>query len=312
VSSATRYASDNLILGLIDDAAIFPPGLTPLAEAVERHRALRRSPLSRFIGPFLLRASWWEPFLDLAVDGDDFPFILIARPGGDPADMGAAPIRAALDGLAQRLGMRQASRLRGVEMPLPPTEGERSALMDALAPWNTHVLIAFEIDGTAPDADFAVLAGAGARAGRGMLGKFRTGGIRPEDSPRPDRVAGVIAASVRQQVPVKFTAGLHHAVSGPHGPDGSTQFGVLNVIAAVRQAINGGDATDASRVDALAATLMRQDATAWAAEAISLSIDDADAIRSIFTSFGCCGVTEPLAELAALGVVPARPEGPQA
>jgi hypothetical protein len=57
--SATRYAPSSLTHGLIDDAAIFPPGLVPLAEAVAAHRALRRSALSDHIGPFLLRASWW-------------------------------------------------------------------------------------------------------------------------------------------------------------------------------------------------------------------------------------------------------------
>src|SRR5690606_33946768 len=114
-------------------------------------------------------------------------------------------------------------------------------------------LAAFEIDGAAPDVDLAAIARQGVRVGpkgarpadsrdgaRGhrVLAKFRTGGIGPEDSPPADRLAGVIAEATRQQVPVKFTAGLHHAVTGPHGPAGSIQYGVLNVIAAVRQALS--------------------------------------------------------------------------
>jgi hypothetical protein len=312
--SATRYAPSSLTRGLIDDAAIFPPGLVPLDTAVEQHRALRRSPLAPYIGPFLLRVSWWEQFLDLASEGDEFPFVLITRPDGESEAADAAPVRTALDGLARRLSLRETSRLRGVEMPLPPTDSGRQAVVDAVAPWGAHVAITFEIDGTAPDVDCAAVVDAGARAGRGTLGKFRTGGVRPEDSPPPERLAGVIAAAARQHVPIKFTAGLHHAVTGTHGPGGSVQFGVLNVMAAVRQAVSaGGDSShDASLTDALSVTLMRTDAIRLAAEAVSLTIDEADTIRSIFTSFGCCGVTEPLAEMAALGVVPDRPEGPQA
>jgi hypothetical protein len=300
--SATRCAPSSLTRDLIDDAAIFPPGLTPLTEAVERHRALRRSPLARYLGPFLLRASWWQEFT--ALQTGDVDVVLICRP-----DEGAGDLESAIRGLTDRV---EPQRLRRVELPWAGKTAARriATLLDGLG---TEATLAFEIDGTAPDVDLAAIGRVGLAGGRGVVGKFRTGGVRPEDSPPPGRLAGVIAAAARRRVPVKFTAGLHHVVTGPHGPGDSVQFGVLNVMCAVRQAVSlGGDASQAAdAIDALCATLMRTDATSLAAEAMSLDAGDADAIRGVFTSFGCCGVTEPLTELAALGVIPDRPEGQQ-
>jgi hypothetical protein len=302
--SATRYAPSSLTRGLIDDAAIFPPGLAPLAEAVAAHRALRRSALSDRIGPFLLRASWWQEFTALDAASDDVEVVLICRPDED-----AREIDAAVRGLTEV--QERPVRLRGIELPWVSAAAE--GVSSLLAGRGDAFTVAFEIGGTAPDVDLAAIARCDPGSHVRIVGKFRTGGTRPEDSPSPERLAGVIAAAARQRVPVKFTAGLHHAVTGAHGPGGSIQYGVINVIAAVQQAISlVRDSHDAALVDALSATLMRTDATTLASESVSLTAGEADAIRDVFTSFGCCGVTEPLAEMAALGVVPDRPEGPQA
>lgn len=302
--SAVRYAPSSLTRGLIDDAAIFPPGLSPLAEAVQTHRELRRSPLARHIGPFLLRASWWQEFAALGTDDDDVDVVLICRPDEDAGDVASA-----IRGLAEHTEPQHHVRLRGIELPWAG-EAAADGTATLLAGLSPDAVVAFEIDGAAADVELAAIA----RCRRVVtLGKFRTGGIRPEDSPPPERLAKVISAAVRQQVPVKFTAGLHHAVTGPHGPGGSVQFGVLNVMAAVRQAISlaPNESHPTAAVDTLSATLMRTDATSLAAEAMSLDVGGADAIRSVFASFGCCGVTEPLTELAALGVIPDPSEGQQ-
>ena len=38
---------------LVDDAAMFPPGDLPLADAVAAHRAHRTSPYADLVGPFV-------------------------------------------------------------------------------------------------------------------------------------------------------------------------------------------------------------------------------------------------------------------
>ena len=43
--------------GLVDDAAVFPPGNAPLDVAVSGHRALRAGPDADLVGPLLVPAA---------------------------------------------------------------------------------------------------------------------------------------------------------------------------------------------------------------------------------------------------------------
>ncbi len=285
--------------GLIDDAAIFPPGLAPLDVAVARHRDIRRSATSRYVGPFLLRSALWRqlpPLIDRDAEPDGtFDVVLINRRGDRLADM-----RDAVSGLAHTAGLR----VVGVEIALPAGATDATGTVAALTgtlPAAQHISV--EIDNTAPDLALRSIVAAREATGRDVRGKFRTGGTGPADSPPADALAAVIAAAARLRLPVKFTAGLHHAVTGPHGPGGSRQYGVLNIIAAVHAALRTPDYDDVPG-RALVRTLMRRDADRLAAEALSLTRAQALAVRSVFASFGCCGVLEPLAELADLGVIP--------
>ena len=124
--------------------------------------------------------------------------------------------------------------------------------------------------------------------------KFRTGGADSEQVPSFAELAAVLHAAVDAGIGIKLTAGLHHAVAANRS-DGTIAHGVLNVINAVDAADRG-----ASR-SRIAAILAQPDP----ADAVR-RLDEARvaAVRSTFLSFGCCGVTEPLAEIAALGLIP--------
>ena len=288
-------APTGLVDLLIDDAALFPPGLAPLPDAVPAHRRIRASALGRYVGPFLLSAARWAELPPLLDDETPLDVVLICRRGDDGADLAGA-----LHGLAGR-----GARVTGVEVALPAGVTDPRPTLDAVESLvTTHQAVTVEIDGTDPEAALAALARIRRSGELAVRGKFRTGGTRPEDSPAVGALAEVIAAATGRHVPVKFTAGLHHAVTGSHGPGGSVQYGVLNVIKAVRRAAGVVDGAPARRVTE---ALLDDDPDALAAEAISLSDEDVRAVRSVFRSFGCCGVLEPLAELTALGVI--APQG---
>ncbi|MBN9611088.1 MAG: hypothetical protein J0I11_17440 [Actinobacteria bacterium] len=299
--------SGALFDGLIDDAAIFPPGLAPLDLAVARHRDIRGSAVGRYVGPFLLSASRWRelpPLIERDAEPDGaFDVVLINRRGDSLAD-----ICDAASGLAHTAGLR----VVGVEAALPAGATDATGTVAALAetlPADQRISV--EIDDTEPDLALRSIAAAREATGRDVRGKFRTGGTAPADSPSADTLAAVIAAAARLRLPIKFTAGLHHAVTGPHGPSGSRQYGVLNIIAAVHAALHTSDYDDVPG-RALVDTLLQIDADRLAAEALSLDRTQALAVRSVFTSFGCCGVLEPLAELADLGVLPQMAQVPPA
>ena len=53
------------LTGLVDDAAIFPPGNSPMPEAVAAHGAYRTAPYSALVGPFVVSDARPPPWTTL-------------------------------------------------------------------------------------------------------------------------------------------------------------------------------------------------------------------------------------------------------
>lgn len=272
-----------LLDSLLDDAAVFPPGSATLADAVHEHRRLRRGPDARYIGPLLVPAPWAEALHELIPTPDPEPLIVgIIGTSGDPAGL-----RHAIDLLQDAPGLVVS------HAEIAVGDGDPAVMVSDLRPLSSRgIPLAVEVSRRSAASHLGVLGDHQDLVTDGLLrAKFRTGGVEPGAVPSPAELAAVLAAAVAARVPIKLTAGLHHAIVS------SSQHGVLNVLATARRALDGTGAA------ALAATLRRTNARLLAAEIGRWTGDEIAATRSLFTSFGCCGVTEPLEELAALGLV---------
>jgi hypothetical protein len=129
------------------------------------------------------------------------------------------------------------------------------------------------------------------------VGKFRTGGTTAEAFPTEGTVAAVLVDAVRLGAPMKFTAGLHHAVRFRDEQTGFEHHGFLNLMVAVHAALAGAGEHD------VAAILGERAGERLAEEAVTWSAEDAKAVRRAFVSFGCCGVTDPVRDLQSLGLL---------
>src|SRR6185436_10197497 len=107
---AERPAERVLFRALFDDAAVFPPGLTPLPQAVTDHLARQSSSYADLVGPLLLPASAIEDFLRLGRP-QQVDVALIGRPGTDLTFVGDA---------LGRLGDDAGVTLSGVEIGWSP------------------------------------------------------------------------------------------------------------------------------------------------------------------------------------------------
>ncbi|RZQ60974.1 hypothetical protein [Amycolatopsis suaedae] len=259
---------------LLDDAAVFPPGLTPLPEAVPAHARHRRSRYRDMVGPLVLAA----PALDELGALLDGPLELSVTAPGGPAQLpGVMAAAAALP-----------VRLQSLEVAAP--EGmSATGFFGALGPAG-EVPVFVEIPRDERRADFLA-----ACADTGRQAKFRTGGVRAELYPDEAELAAAVGAAVRAGVAFKATAGLHHAIRNTDPETGFEQHGFLNLLLATAAAMSGaGDAE-------LAAVLAERDGAAVAAQVSTVD----ESVRERFRSFGTCSVIEPVTELAALGLVPA-------
>ena len=119
----------------------------------------------------------------------------------------------------------------------------------------------------------------------GRCGKVRTGGPDSSDTPPAQWMARRLKVFVDLELPFKATAGLHHAWA----VDG--QYGFLNLLLAVGALLDGAEESDA------AALLVHNTALPeW-------DIVTVARIRDALRSFGCCGVTDPVTDLVALGLL---------
>jgi hypothetical protein len=261
------------LVGLIDDAAIFPPGNADFAEAVAAYTARSEEQGAELVGSFVLRDT------DLPrLRGALLPLSIVCTGGAGQLAGPTEFVRRTNPAIA---GMEIAVR------DLDDPAGNVRRIVAATDELETEWPVFVELPST--PLDHGWLAAADEAAMAGLRLKFRTGGLDASAFPSAEVLAGWIDAALDRETPFKCTAGLHHAVRNT-SPEGFEQHGFLNVLVATHRAFEGAG------TDEVVATLEDRDGPVLAAA-------DRSSARRWFTSFGSCSVDEPLAELRELGLV---------
>jgi hypothetical protein len=269
--------------GLVDDAAVFPPGDLPLPEAVAAHVARREEWYADLVGPLVVK--------DVDVAKVDHPLALsVVLTGGAGAVVGAAT-----------LCSKSAATLAGLEVALadpddlPGNARRVTAAVEAARAGGVldeEVPVYVELPKAAATGSW--LAGADVVAESGFRLKFRTGGLSADAFPSAPDLAEWIDAALDRETPFKCTAGLHHAVRHTAADTGFEHNGFLNVLLATRHLFDGASLADVVQTleERDPATLVGQVETA-----------DLAGARRWFTSYGSCSVTDPLSDLVTLGML---------
>jgi hypothetical protein len=284
---AERPAERTLFRALFDDAAVFPPALAPLAQAVTNHVARQSSSYADLVGPLLLPASAIEDFLRLDRP-QEVDVAVIGRPGTDLTLVG--------DALAS-LDKDPGVTVTGVEIGWSP---EWHQALSWGAPLSVEVPRGSEQQRALSDIQ--------EHAGDPIpvQAKFRTGSTPDAPVPTPTatstQLATFIRACVDHDLGFKLTGGLHRAIS--HTTAGHTdtgvedQLGFLNVIAATRWALAHG-----AEVPEMESLLSQRNPAPILDIMTRMSEADASVVRAFFTAYGCCAVMDPIDDLAALALI---------
>jgi hypothetical protein len=290
-ASRTGWARDDaaalLLRGLVDDAAVYPPGNAPLGPAVADHVAARSAWYAPVLGPLLVPAS-----------------SVAALPGLLPPEVGAdAPLAVGIIADAGLDGLLAAFSDAASEPRLHVVHGEIAVRGDDVASQVRSVLdvAAFpDLFVEVPLRDRAgALAALDAVAAHesGESVKLRTGGTTREAFPDEEAVAWGLRCAIDRDLGVKLTAGLHHAVRHTDPVTGFEHHGFLNALVAVRAALLGAEVPDMARL------LAERDPARLLPHVHRMSEPDATVVRSFLRSFGCCGVADPVADLLDLGLL---------
>ena len=260
-----------MLVALVDDAAIFPPGDVPFDEAVQAYAARSDGDGAELVGSFVLRDT------DLPRLTDPVAPVSIVCTGG--AGQLAGPTKWIRRTHVEPAGMEVA--VRDLDDPAGNVRRIVTAIDDLETEWPVFV----ELPPTPTDHRWLAAADVAAEAGLRL--KFRTGGLEADAFPSSEVLAGWIDAALDRETAFKCTAGLHRAVRHT-GEDGFEHHGFLNVLVATGRAFDG-----ASR-DEVVAVLEDRD--------LAPGIDDLAAGRRWFWSFGSCSVAEPWADLREMGL----------
>lgn len=272
-----------LFAALVDDAALFPPGNASMGRALAEHRTHRSASYAGLVGPFLCPASRLDELLAALPAGQLMDVSLVFDVVGDGAHQ--ALRGSAADDRLTLLAVEAAhARL-----------GEDAAAVGAnlsRLPGATGFL---EVARTGFDDSLDLVAGSGWDAV-----KYRTGGTSGDAFPTEAELASFLVAVTERELPFKLTAGLHHAVRHTGEGTGFEHHGLLNVLVATRVAQQTGSAPE------VAAVLAERRPDPLLAFVGSWDDDASTHVRQAFRSFGCCGVTDPINDLAAFGLTGAR------
>lgn len=278
-------------VGLVDDAAIFPPGNADLNDAASAYVDRRDTPSADLVGTFVLRDT-------------DLPKVAVAPGVAFPVSVVVTGGAGQIAGPARACG-RSDLTLAGLEIALRDPDDLAGnarrvvAAVDAArveGDLDEDVPVYVELPAGEPTHQW--LAAADEVASAELRLKFRTGGVEAHLFPAARELAAWIDAALDRETPFKCTAGLHHAVRHT-SEDGFEHHGFLNVLLATRQAFDGAPAAE------VVATLEQRDGAALAAGARAADLAGA---RRWFTSFGSCSVSEPLDDLINLGLIPPTDE----
>ena len=321
--------------GLLDDAATFPPGELPLGRAVRAHLAHELGPHGDLVGPLVVAQADLAALAELTADlpTGSLP-LTVTVPA--PENVALALDRAHAIGAVRLVGLEVAvpdgiaaedvvpaldAALGGAGIPAsagiptlpdgcngqeaqetvgksgPRGVGRRNSRLDEETSSSNREF--HRPAGETPTVyvelprDSRRSALIEELAGTPYVAKLRTGGVRADLHPDEAELAAAIVAMVGAGVAFKATAGLHHAVRNTDPVTGFEQHGFLNLLVATDAALRGADA------EVVAGWLAERDDARLATRAGNLD----PRVREAFRSFGTCSIDEPVAELAALGLL---------
>jgi hypothetical protein len=309
-----------LLAGIVDYAGLFPPAQLSLDESIRNYARYRTEPESWMLGRFICptaRLVELSAFVkELFHDGPPLAVSALGRGGKDAAEF--------RDGLRKDVNditdfrRRHGGRVTvdAVETRLPAGVA-RDELMDMLTsahrlfnPGEPDGMVPFFEASSSEDWSSVLIALGRARktvGKRAIAGfKLRCGGVEASVFPTSMQVTLAVVGTRAADLPLKFTAGLHHPIRRLDTGIGTMMHGFLNVfvagVLANARGIGGEELRELIEDESADSFTFTDDGLRWRTHTANLT-EIEFARRSAVTSFGSCSFDEPRDDLQALGLL---------
>jgi hypothetical protein len=294
-----------LLAESIDYAGMFPPCSLALEPALQSQTQYVRSPEAWMLNTFVLPVGQFDSAKQLLPQFDPLHPLYVSalgpKTGNSAAFREAVPeIEAAIRSLAAHnvdlVSVNQLEMWLPRDVDLPVLHEARSIIGDLPAFWEAPAERAQET--------IALLAELNSGMDEPTFGfKLRTGGVTPEVFPTSAQIARALVVPATHQVPIKFTAGLHHPLRQYREEVQTRMHGFLNVLgAAILAAEHKWDEKQtAAMLEDENPKSFSFDDEFFAWREWKIDIKSLNNRRKFVTSFGSCSFDEPREDLRAFG-----------
>lgn len=288
----------------IDDAALFPPASLPVGPALAQHFELMQGDAKRLVRSFSIATHQIKEFIPALEEiSDPISLSVIGRPAqsarawDEAREFDSRQISNLIDAAEELVS------LVSYEVLVPDGISIRRAVQDLDSFEEGDLYL--EIPGPSSDTEPELFAADISETAPSVGIKLRTGGVNPNSVPKSDFTARVILAAAQCELPLKCTAGLHHAYPHHNPASGDQEYGFLNIAAAFVLAYELDlSQNEAEQILAAPSGLVNAAGDlAW--ESLSVPQSASARIQNEFLRIGTCSVKEVMDELQA-----AMPAGP--
>ena len=294
-----------LLNQVIDYAGMFPPCSLALEPALQNHAEYVRSPEAWMLNGFVLPVEQFDAARQLLSDFDRHHPLRVAALGPKTAKADVF-----LDGLYNaEAAIRSFSKydtdfvsVSHLEMFLPE-DVDSASLKEARAIVG-ELPVFWEAPPERAEQTIAMMAGHNSDEDTATFGyKLRTGGVTADAFPTSAQIASALVTQAKHQLPIKFTAGLHHPIRQFRDEVKTKMHGFLNVLGvavlAAEHQWNTDQAVMMLEDEDPNSFSFTDDFFAW--RDWTIDTERLQYRRKFVRSFGSCSFDEPRDDLRALG-----------
>ena len=291
----------------IDYAGMFPPCALALEPALRNQASYVRSPEAWMLNGFVLPIGQFDSTRQFLSEFDRQHQLRVAALGAKTAN-----VEAFLEALANAAtAIRSASKdntdlvsISHLEMFLP--DDVDSASLKKAKAITGELPVFWEAPPERAEQTIAMISRHNSSDATAKFGyKLRTGGVTADAFPTSAQIAGALVTAATHQLPVKFTAGLHHPIRQFRDEVKAKMHGFLNVLgAAVLAAEHQWGAEQAVKMledEDPRSFSFTDDFFAW--RDWKIDTQPLQYRRKSVRSFGSCSFDEPRDDLRALNLL---------
>ena len=294
-----------LLASSIDYAGMFPPCSLALEPAMRNHASYVRSPEMWMLNGFVLPVEQFYPTRQFLSEFDPLHLLCVSALGPKTANAEVfldalyeadAAIRSFLKYDVDLISISHLEMFLPEDVDLASLKEARAIVRDLAVFW--------EAPPQRAEKTIAFLAEHNSDEEVATFGyKLRTGGVTADAFPSSAEIARALVKPATHQLPIKFTAGLHHPIRQFREEAKTKMHGFLNVLgAAVLAAEHQWDADQAAMMledEDAGSFLFTDDFFAW--RDWKIDTERLQYRRRFVRSLGSCSFDEPRQDLRALG-----------